>query len=247
LADCRYAQGEMKIGKPRHTTQFISEIEAFFVTDNYVGIYYDINRFKQFLIEFESQLSKTNQLILKDLSKVNLEVKLSMLKQPHIDNSINHFSHILRNNSFITIYAYLETKLFELTNLTKEHLPQKLNFQDYIKLQKRKRSKIVMMLSYFEEELQVEFDSKKEIGKIEDFRFIRDCIIHCNADISISRDKIKIEEIIKKAPELNSNYNLISFNSNDYIFKLGNLTIELFNELTSKLIIKYNSSKKPCA
>ncbi len=235
----------MKLGKPRITTQFTSELEAFNATDHYSGVYFDIYRFKQFLIDFENQLSKTNEKIMAELKNEELDVKISMLRQPHIDNSINHFLDILRSNSMITIYAYLEAKLFELTNLIKEHLPQKLTLQVYIKQKNRKKPKIVMMLSYFEEELELELDSKKEIGKIEDFRFIRECIIHCNADISISNDKIKIEQIIKKLPELDRNYNILSINSNDYIFKLADLTRNLFNGLTSKLIIKYNSTQKP--
>ena len=68
----------MITGKPRNTSQFVSELEAFYSSDYNDGVYFDIYRFKQFLIDFENQLSKTNKDILNELDNEEPEIKISM-------------------------------------------------------------------------------------------------------------------------------------------------------------------------
>ncbi|OUR93996.1 hypothetical protein A9Q87_04630 [Flavobacteriales bacterium 34_180_T64] len=231
----------MITGKPRNTSQFVSELEAFYSTDYYDGVYFDIYRFKQFLIDFENQLLKTNKNIIKELEKEEPDITISMMREPHIDNTLNRFPEILKKNSYITVYAYLEAKLFELIKLIEKHFPKKMTFKDYIKSVPRTKSKVVMMLKYFEDILKLTFDSKKEIDKFENYRFIRECIVHCNSDISISKDKNKIDQIIKKTSELSSNDNIIQINDNSYILQLAELTNELFKKLIQIASIELNN------
>lgn len=185
------------------------------------GTYFIHLRFRHYLESLEKHINDDNELILEELKNDEPEVRSTMLKAPHIDNSLNYFKQELLASSLVAIYSYLDNKLDEIAKICKRFLCQNISINKYKKIYKIPVSDLEKNLAFIYIEI-LKSDTPSLLSELIFIKEVRKKLVHNNFDKKILN------------PALLTKYNFQLFES---IILLDLKGVNMFNDL-SKLFIE---------
>lgn len=107
-----------------------------------------------------------------------------------------YFLRLFRYSSVMAIHSYLEKTLFDLSIY--------LRYAFQIRAKNKEISGFDKSINFIRNQCQVEVPmNSKKWTLITDFIKVRDCVVHCDGNIELSRDYKHLNKMVKKGQDLN--------------------------------------------
>lgn len=197
------------------------------------GLLFDKLRLKQFLATFEDRINEDNLQFLEAVKNEKEDIRLSILSQFNIDNSLNYFKDLLLKSVFISSYAMFENRIIKTCEICMQHndiVPYKT-----FRKKKGNLSEFETAVAYLGSEMKINTNTLlPDINILLEFKDIRTAIIHRGSEIDIS----KLYKFSFKDSGLVNNDGILKFNNRKFVEKFIDLSCDFICRIIEKMNIE---------
>jgi len=203
------------------------------------GLVYDKLRLKQFLATFDKKINEDNLQFIESVKNEEEEIRLSMLSQFDVDNSLYYFKDILLKSIFISSYSMLESRLIKTCEICMQHndiLPYKI-----FRNKKGNWNGFKIAIDYLATEMKINTSTLvADLDTILKYKEIRKAIVHYGSVI----DESKTVGFFSKDEGISINDGLITINDRKFVEKFIDLSCDFISRLIAIMIIQLELIEK---
>lgn len=203
------------------------------------GLIYDKLRLEQFLTAFDKRIDEDNLQFLESVKNEEEEIRLSMLSQFDIDNSLYYFKDILLKSIFIASYSMFENRLIKTCEICTQH-NQIVPYKTFRK-KKGRLSEIEIAVDYLATEMKISTNALfKDLDIILKYKEIRKALVHYGSMI----DESKKDGFLPKDNGLEINDGIISITERKFVESFIDLSCDFISRLIEIMNIQLELIEK---